>query len=129
MSPEDYLHFLGRATRLMQALMRTPGLRGGGHYKAPVGAAPVFLIVARGDLSGVPYSQATIKEMTGLSQSACQRCAAFLVDSGLVRFEDDPEDGRKVRCLLTAQGRLAVENLYAETRSDIDPLAGKPEDG
>jgi DNA-binding MarR family transcriptional regulator len=115
-----YSQFLTRGTRHLRALMSAPGLSGGGRYKAPLGAAPALEFVALAEHEGAPLSQAGLRELTGLSSSSCQRCAAFLEGAGLVAFQPDNNDGRKIVLRLTRKGRATMRHIYEATIAPDD---------
>jgi DNA-binding MarR family transcriptional regulator len=120
-----YADYLRRGEQYLLALMRSPAMHAGRQFKAPVGAVPVLAIIARADGEGRMISQADIKEMTGLTQSSCQRVAVFLEARGLVSLERDPQDGRKVNCRLTPRGHATMWAAYEETiREPVPPVDG-----
>jgi DNA-binding MarR family transcriptional regulator len=60
-----------------------------------------------------PSSIANIAESLGYSHQLTSKRVAWLVDLGLARLENDPDDGRRRRVILTGRGEDRADRLMS----------------
>jgi DNA-binding MarR family transcriptional regulator len=111
---------IGRVANSRRAAARRA--RRSGVTLAPTAVATLAAVYRLG-----PARQSAIAEHLELEPSRVSREVRTLVDGGLVRQEDDPDDGRAVLLVATAAGREAFERyrraadeILAESLQDWD---------
>ncbi|MEM8769585.1 MAG: MarR family winged helix-turn-helix transcriptional regulator [Pseudomonadota bacterium] len=62
---------------------------------------------------GSPCTVTQVANETGISKTTVSRAVTTLMTNGLLKEENDPEDGRKRLLLPTEQGQQTLENVNA----------------
>jgi DNA-binding MarR family transcriptional regulator len=115
MPPRDRLHARGRRHPLHEG---RPDRRGAG---GPALVRLLAMLAAEQDPLGV----SEIAERVGVDQPRASRLVAQGVELGLLRREADAEDARKIRTLLTDEGRALVRRAREDRSAAVgEALAG-----
>ena len=67
-----------------------------------------------------PLRTGDLAEVMGIARPTMSRLADALVDSGWVRREPDPGDGRATQLTLSEPGRTLLDRLRHEATADLD---------